>query len=91
MTPEALAVEMSNFINSSGTTDFKEFVEAMGDEHRTLQQAFTKVTLMWLAHLAELPEHGYDGRNEHSVVVARQVRGLLKTKYGSSWTNMPCV
>lgn len=49
------------------------FIEAMAREHRTLQQSFTRICLMWLWHLSQLPEGHYDLRNEASVKIAKKL------------------
>jgi hypothetical protein len=58
------AKAMSDFVNNMGL-DEDAFVEAMGREHRTLQQSFTGLCFAWIRHCAEKHEAGlYDGRNE---------------------------
>ena len=59
----------------------KLLVATMHNEHRTLQQAFTRFVLAWLVHLAELKEGHYDGRNEASVRIARKLLEGVDVKY----------
>ena len=50
-----------------------DFAKAMGRQHRTLQQNFTKVCFAWIQHLASLEENQYDLRNEASVKAAKKI------------------
>lgn len=61
---------MAKFNNNFGY-DIATFVNAMAQQHRTLQQCFTNVCLSWLRHLAEAED--YDLRNEASVKIAKQI------------------
>jgi hypothetical protein len=76
-TAQRLAEEVSRFTNSMQGEDVESFVLAMGMEHRTLQQDFTKgIVVKWLEHLAGLARLGpghYDGRNEDAVMFAKSV------------------
>lgn len=69
-----VASDVSNFLNSLHP-DYASFVEAMGMEHRTLQQCFTQLCLEWFKYLANT--RYYDERNEASVMVARAVINTL--------------
>ena len=78
-TPEECAREMGRFCNIiGGREDLEQFVEAMGYEHRTLQQGFTKLCLHWLYWLAahDGPDH-VDLRNEAAHGVAEKVAKAL--------------
>lgn len=55
----------------------KFFIESMHNEHRTLQQGFTRLVLAWLKHLSTLPEGHYDLRNKASVEIAKKLVGKL--------------
>jgi len=72
-TNEEHAVEVakliSSFVNNFGC-DEKTFVSTMLREHRTLQQSFTRLCVMWLEELAKSPD--FDLRNEASVLLARR-------------------
>jgi len=74
------AESVSRFTNRMGFSG-ELFVSAMSKQHRTLQQSFTRICLMWLVHLAELPEGWYDLRNEASVKIAKKLMGGEDTKY----------
>lgn len=52
--------------------DTEAFVKLMGMDHRTLQQAFTGLTLKWLKYVAS-PEYETDLRNEYSKKIAQKV------------------
>ena len=74
---------VSQFCNVLDRGYRDEFVQAMACEHRTLQQAFTGICLAWLCHLAALPEHHYDARNEASVRAAKAIlKAVPDIKYG---------
>ena len=74
---------VSSFVNGMSRADVPEFVNEMAREHRTLQQGFTGLCLAWLEHLANLPENHYDGRNEASVKIAKQIQAAVPDiKYG---------
>jgi len=45
----------------------------MENQHRTLQQGFTRLCVAWLKRLAE-PDYHYDDRNKASVRLARSKR-----------------
>jgi hypothetical protein len=62
---------LSDIIGRSSSR--KLFVEFAAQDHRTRQQSLTGVMLAWFEHLASLNEHGYDLRNEASVVIAKKI------------------
>lgn len=66
-----IASDWTDDINAM-TFDEKKFCEAMSQEHRTLQQTFTRVCLEWLKTCAS-ENYSYDGRNESSHLVAKQL------------------
>jgi hypothetical protein len=73
---------LSNYVNKMGHST-KFLVEAMGQEHRTLQQSITNVMLRWLVHLSELDDNYYDLRNSASVKIAKEiVAAVPDIKYG---------
>ena len=65
---------MSNYLNSFGV-GYKEFAKGMAQEHRTLQQSFTRLCIAWLQELAETEY--YDLRNEGSVKFAQSIQDKL--------------
>ena len=69
---KVMAEELGNFVNSF-SPDTVTFVRAMDTQHRTLQQGITRLFIVWLRHLATLPENRYDARNEASVRFAKSV------------------
>ena len=85
---EAVRV-VSNYVNSF-SNDARPFVEAMSVEHRTLQQCFTNICMAWFRHLASLEPHRYDGRNEASVLVAREIVPLLDEATNGA-KRLPCI
>lgn len=73
-----LVLNVTDYLNTLSDEDpIKEFVAAMAEEHRTLQQGFTRLVVAWLRHLASLPDNRYDARNEASVKLARKLLGSL--------------
>ena len=72
-TSEAVGT-ISSFVNNMGV-DYEEFARLMGNEHRTLQQNFTKLCVAWLKHLSEVEY--YDLRNEGSVKFAQSIKDKL--------------
>lgn len=87
---ERVVRTVSDFVNGYGHSS-TAFVNYMAREHRTLQQGFTRICLAWLKHLAALPDHAYDLRNEHSVKVARIVARELEAAHGSRWDQTPLI
>lgn len=69
------ADEIANAMNCFGFDNFK-FTEAMGREHRTLQQTFTGVVFSWINHLANTEY--YDLRNEASVKTCKRLVQLAE-------------
>lgn len=65
----------------------KIFCEALGRQHRTLQQNFTRVCLAWIKYLASLEEGEYDLRNEASVKTSRNIL----EKVGEYNLNLPLI
>lgn len=64
---------VSRFLNrydSSGKMG--AFLDEFENDHRTLQQLFTRLCLMWIERVAR-DEYGTDGRNEASQRVAREL------------------
>lgn len=56
-------------------TDPDDFVEAMLNEHRTIQQNFTRLVARYLGELAKLHDKGrFDARNQASVEFAKKVQ-----------------
>lgn len=69
---------LSDAVNIIGGDNKEEFVKFLSNEHRTLQQGITGLFLAWLESLSKLSERQYDGRNEGSVRVAKQIFGWLQ-------------
>jgi len=59
-----LVNDITNFVNDFSINE-KEFIEAMENEHRTLQQSFTRLCFKWIEHCAS-DEYRHDGRNEQT-------------------------
>ena len=83
-TPKELAQNISRFVNTFARDKNDEFIEQMAIEHRTLQQAFTRLCLQWLEYMASLPDNRIDLRNEASRNVARALltNAEIQEEYG---------
>lgn len=62
---------VSNMVNNFSFNE-KEFARAFSQEHRTLQQSFTRLCVEWLKVCAS-EDYRYDPRNEDSHIVAKQM------------------
>jgi hypothetical protein len=87
--PEEIQKEISNFVNSYGNrSSGEEFCKLMSNDHRTLQQNFTRLCLQWLETVAS-DDYRTDGRNEASKNIAQELIGnfqkekcnILPSKY----------
>lgn len=77
------AQAMSNFVNPMNH-DNSEFIAEMSNDHRTLQQAFTKLCLQWIEHVAS-SDYRTDGRNEQSKQTAeRLIKGFADEDFKPS-------
>ena len=72
---------VSHIVNAYGNEEVEFYVKEMSREHRTLQQAFTRICQAWFLHLAGLDESHYDLRNEASVELARKIKVTLENNY----------
>jgi len=82
---EKLAREMSNFANTWSAEDIQDFINTMGNDHRTLQQSFTRLCAKWFLYLAEKEDGQYDLRNEASVNLAKKIKHILE------YTSLPFI
>jgi hypothetical protein len=71
---------LSRFVNTF-TLDHVEFNKQMSTQHRTLQQSFTRLCLLWLNHVAS-DEYRHDGRNQYSHETAKEIKDLLEKARG---------
>ena len=65
------AKKISNMVNYSGGHGTDGFIQEMSNDHRTLQQSFTRLCLQWLEYIASTDR--VDGRNESSKKIAKQL------------------
>ncbi len=65
------AKKVSNVVNYSGGYGNDSFIQEMSNEHRTLQQSFTRLCLQWLEYIASTDR--VDGRNISSKKVAKEL------------------
>ena len=73
---QKLVEHITDFVNSYSMKPL-EFIEAMESEHRTLQQSFTKLCLLWIENCAS-DAYRYDGRNEASHNISAELIQLFK-------------
>jgi hypothetical protein len=78
-TGKEMASEMTDFVNTFSNDSKKEFVQAMSNEHRTLQQSFTRLCLEWIEHCAS-QDYRTDGRNESTHQVCKAMVETFKEK-----------
>lgn len=69
-----LAQQISRYLNTMGNDRLSGLVEELGRDHRTLQQKFTRLCMLWMEHLAG--QQHFDMRNEASVMLARKIMEL---------------
>lgn len=82
MNVKTVAESVSKMLNILGDKEnITEFVAHMANEHRTLQQGFTRLCVAWFEHLASLNENQYDLRNEASVKLAKKFIAATGDKY----------
>lgn len=62
---------ITDFVNSMSMNP-KEFIAHMENEHRTLQQSFTRLVLQWLEHCAT-DKYRFDGRNEDTHRISKEL------------------
>lgn len=74
-----LAETITSNLNHFSYTEFNIlFANAMENQHRSLQQSFTRLCINWLKHLNQCKEFGrFDGRNEASVEFAASIKEQL--------------
>ena len=73
---QKLVENITDFVNSY-SIDSLAFIDAMESEHRTLQQSFTKLCLLWIENCAG-EAYRYDGRNEASHNISAELIQLFK-------------
>ena len=73
-TGKKLASTVADYVDDC--TRCKYFIDGMNNQHRSLQQSFTRLCVDWIEHLASLNGKGsdfYDLRNEASVKFAKRL------------------
>lgn len=68
---------ITDYVNTYASNKSEVFNAAMSNEHRTLQQSFTKLCLGWIEHVAS-PEYRTDLRNEASHEMAAKLMALYR-------------
>ncbi len=72
MTPRELAENLTDFVNSSNSEKYDEFIEIFSNQHRTLQQSAIGLMLRVIEHVAS-DDYKTDLRNEDSQKIARNL------------------
>lgn len=72
-----IAENITDYVNSFSRRD--EFNIAMSNQHRTLQQSFTRLCLKWLEHISK-DEYRTDLRNQASKDIAQKIIADFKEK-----------
>ena len=73
---EAVIIAFSHAVNNFGFDD-KAFINAFCKEHKTLQQNMFRAMLGLIKHMAS-DDYNYDGRNEASHKVAKEIVDKVK-------------
>ena len=74
---EQNATDIASMMNNFSFNP-KEVCKAMCNEHRTLQQSFTRLCIEWLKTCAD-ENYRTDGRNEDSHIVAKNIEQGLSS------------
>ena len=69
---EMVVKQFSNFVNSMGRHP-KYFVNAVMQEHRTLQQSMFNVFMACIEAWSRVPDNWYDLRNEYTVLTSQKI------------------
>jgi hypothetical protein len=72
-----IAENITDYVNTFSRRD--EFNIAMSNQHRTLQQSFTRLCLKWLEHISK-EEYRTDLRNQASKEIAQKIIADFKEK-----------
>lgn len=81
---EQMARAMADFANRMGRGEhIEEFVAEMGNEHRTLQQMFTKLCLRWIEHVGH-EEYRSDLRNIDSHIACAEMVRCYTAEHGGT-------
>jgi len=83
------ARRIGSMLNSGSDAATEQFIDQMSAEHRTLQQLFTRLCLHWFKYNSETPF--FDGRNEYTVKVSKEIRAKLEERLGSAWCHTPLI
>ena len=79
--------EMISQMLSTMGFDYEGFCRAMSQEHRTLQQCFTRLCIHWLSTCAS-EDYQYDERNEASHEVSK---ALMQSQDADFIGNIPYI
>lgn len=80
MSNTEFANTIAHELNKFGV-DYKGIVKAMRNEHRTLQQNFTRLCVEWLIKCGTDDEVCFDGRNIASHELGKKLLPILEEAY----------
>lgn len=64
-----LAQQLHQFVNSGENID--HLIELMDQDHPTLQQRYTEISLAWIRNCSE--KKYFDARNEASIIISQEI------------------
>jgi len=80
MSGKELADAMSKFVNSFNP-DSKTFVEAVTNDHKTLQQSTMRLFMKCIERWAEMRDEGsFDRRNEDTCRISKEIMTKVENK-----------
>lgn len=83
-----LSEQITDYVNSyNQRSKNKAFCEAMSNQHRTLQQSFTRLCLEWIEYTAS-EEYRTDGRNVNTKTVSKKLLDSFKNSVANDM-NIP--
>ncbi len=83
-TPAQEFAEAAARFSNSYSIPMDEFIQAMNSEHRTLQQAFTKLCMKWIENCAS-EDYRHDARNEASHKISKIMIDSFNKEQGDAY------
>ena len=74
-----LAGKLSSLLNGGSNSTSEAFVEALLNDHRTLQQCFARMVVLWIHKQAErCKDDCFDLRNEGTVKMCKRLDEVIE-------------
>ena len=73
-------IDVLNYMSNDPERGYLAFCAAMENEHRTLQQAFTRLCVAWFLYTAQ-PDYRTDLRNEGTHKLALKLKPVIEDAY----------